>query len=69
LILKGRASDKSVFRFVYLKRLKELNLTGTGVTREGVAKIEKALPDCRIHWGESAVNPEAVNGTEADENE
>ncbi len=33
-----------------LKKLKELNLDGTPVTKEAVAAIQKALPKCKILW-------------------
>ncbi|MBA4017129.1 MAG: hypothetical protein C0483_08155 [Pirellula sp.] len=41
-----------------LTMLKTLNVKGTRVTAEGVAKLQKALPDCKIEW-DGAVAPAA----------
>jgi internalin A len=41
-------TDASVDSLARMKGLKRLYLKGTDVTKEGVARIKKALPDCDI---------------------
>lgn len=46
-----RITDKTLVHLVGLKKLKQLYLWQTGVTDEGVSRLEKALPGCRIVRG------------------
>jgi hypothetical protein len=39
------------------KALTSLNLKTTKVTAEGVAKLSKALPRCKIEWDGATINP------------
>ncbi len=49
LSLNGcRISDEAVATLATLKRLKTLNLQETGITRQGLAKLQKGLPQTRI---------------------
>ena len=41
-----------------LKTLKGLGLTGAKVTAAEVAELQKALPNCRIWWADSATGVE-----------
>ena len=48
LLLSGtKVSDGGL---EHLETLKSLTLRKTKVTRAGVAKLQKALPDCKIVW-------------------
>lgn len=41
-------TDAGLEHLVGLDKLATLNLSGTKVTAAGVAKLQKALPDCKI---------------------
>ena len=43
-------SDASAERLGKLSKLRELHIRNTKVTSEGVAIIEKSLPNCKIEW-------------------
>jgi len=43
-----RISDASLNVLAGFKELESLSLHGTHVTRKGVAKLQKALPKCKI---------------------
>ena len=47
-----RVSDASVEYLAKLDKLINVKLTGTKVTAAGVAKLKKALPNCKIDWDE-----------------
>jgi len=52
LDLKGtRATDAGLKHLAGLGKLKELDLTGTQVTADGVGRLQKALPKCKIYSG------------------
>jgi hypothetical protein len=52
-----RLTDASVPRLAQLKQLKSLYLHRTRLTVEGVRRLQKALPKCRIFY-RSATVPE-----------
>lgn len=43
-------TDDSIDVLVDVSNLESVDLRGTKVTREGVAQLRDALPDCRIRW-------------------
>lgn len=45
-----KVSDKAIVHLKELKTLKLLRLTNTGITKEGVATLEKELPKATIRW-------------------
>ena len=44
----SKGTDKGLKHLHRLTRWKELDLTGTKVTEDGVAALQKALPKCKI---------------------
>jgi hypothetical protein len=46
-----RVSDAGLKHLAGLSSLKELDLTGTQVTADGVAALHKALPNCKTVSG------------------
>jgi hypothetical protein len=46
----SKVSDEGLKHLSGLTNLKDLDLTGTKVTEEGVARLQKALPKCKITW-------------------
>ena len=50
LNLKGtvNVTDEGVRYLARMKQLREVNLTGTRVTEEGLAELHKALPRCKV---------------------
>jgi hypothetical protein len=49
-VRKSPISDSGLKHLYSLGNLRSLNLQGTQVTAEGVAKLQEALPDCEIFW-------------------
>jgi hypothetical protein len=47
-------NDAGLKQLVGMSSLKQLDLTGTQVTADGVANLQKALPKCRILTGHAA---------------
>jgi len=43
-------SDEALISLESLRKLRSLTLRGTNVTAEGVTRLQKALPDCKIDW-------------------
>lgn len=46
----SQVSDVGLTNLARLSRLQSLDLGGGRMTREGVAELQKALPDCEINW-------------------
>jgi hypothetical protein len=42
--------DRVVEHLVKLRHLETLTLTNTRLSQNGVARLQRALPDCRIDW-------------------
>ena len=42
--------DEAILPFGTMSKLASLKLNGTKVTAAGVAALQKALPNCKIHW-------------------
>jgi hypothetical protein len=59
LDLKGLTciDDTAVEHLAKLVTLKELHLEGTKVTKAGVEKLAKELPQCKIEWDGTAIEP------------
>ncbi len=47
---RNRLTDNGLQKLTALKNLKELAIQDNPVTAEGVAKFQKALPRCVVHW-------------------
>jgi hypothetical protein len=47
-------SDAGLKDLAGLSNLEQLNVTGTQVTADGIAALQKALPKCKIHSGLAA---------------
>jgi Leucine-rich repeat (LRR) protein len=45
-------TDAAVADLKSLTNLEEMDLTGTKITAEGIETIRKALPNCKVVWGE-----------------
>lgn len=45
----GRITDDAVPHLIQMKHLEFLDLHGTGITAEGLAKLRQALPDCKFN--------------------
>ena len=45
-----QVTDAGLVHLKGLSQLQWLNLTSTRVTRHGVEKLQKALPNCEIHF-------------------
>ena len=56
-------TDAGLGHFAKIERLHVLDLTGTQVTAEGIAKLKEALPRCNITWDGNA-GDEATSTTE-----
>ncbi|HEX4130988.1 MAG TPA: protein kinase [Pirellulales bacterium] len=50
----SKITDAGLRHLEPLTALTTLTLTGTQVSAAGVAKLQKALPKCKIEWGEAA---------------
>ena len=48
LSISGQISDEGLTHFQGLSNLRKLKLLNTQVTDDGVAELQKALPDCKI---------------------
>jgi hypothetical protein len=58
LMLKNmKVSDAGLENLKGLAALKELNLTGSKVTADGVKKLAAALPKCKIEWDGGVIEP------------
>jgi hypothetical protein len=44
----GGYDDRCVEHLVQLRRLESLALSGTKLSARGIARLQRALPDCRI---------------------
>lgn len=42
--------DSAIEHLVKLKGLKRISLSRTRFTKEGLAKLRRALPDCQVQW-------------------
>jgi hypothetical protein len=49
--------DEDSELFASMPKLRTLNLYHTLITEAGVARIQKALPDCRILWDRDSALP------------
>ncbi len=52
-----RVTDASLDQLAVLPRLTTLELRNTKVTAAGVAKLAKALPQCKITWDGGVIEP------------
>jgi len=48
--LHPKITDAGLKEVAKLQQLKELHLDNTKVTKAGVAKLQRALPECTIHY-------------------
>jgi hypothetical protein len=44
----GGYDDRCIEHLVQLRRLESLALSGTELSQQGIARLQRALPDCRI---------------------
>jgi hypothetical protein len=52
-----RVTDAGLDHFAKCKELTNLYLSKTGVTKAGVEKLAKALPNCRIEYDGGTIEP------------
>jgi serine/threonine protein kinase len=58
LVLRGtKVTDAGLEHLPAVRGLAFVDLTNTGVTKPGVAKLRAARPECRVEWDESASVP------------
>jgi len=43
-------NDQSIEQLKEIRAFSELDIKGTKVTADGVAELQKALPNCKIYW-------------------
>jgi hypothetical protein len=57
-VLRGtKVTDAGLEHLPAVRGLAFVDLTNTGVTKPGVAKLRAARPECRVEWDESASVP------------
>jgi len=59
LAYNTQVSDAGLAHFKDCKNLKRLNVEKTKVTAAGIGGLAKALPQCRIEWDGSVIEPTA----------